>query len=144
MSNDLPALYLYAFWLVVVLGFLAYRFFAVALQHRRNMKALEVLQQYAQRGQDPPPAIAERLAGQILSSEDVATKKDASPAGRRDELLKLFMGFVFSACVAWGLHLWLVDSGGARWAIYASRAAMAFFGFGAFGQLLAALLTRQR
>jgi hypothetical protein len=135
--------YWYAFWLMGLLGFLAYQFLAVTLKHRRNMKALEVLKQYAEKGQEPPPSIAEQLAGQILNSEDAAVKKRGSTAAdRRNELVKLFIGFLFSACLAWGLNLWLTDSGGARWAIYASEAARAFFGFGAFGLLLAALLTR--
>ena len=143
MSDQLPALYWYVFWLVCLLGLLAYGFVAAAMTHRRNMKALEVLQQYAEKGQEPPPVIAERLAGQILNSEDTsATKRGSSPADRRDELLKLFIGFLFMACFAWGLNLWLVDSGSARWAIGASEVARAFFGFGSFGLLLAALLTR--
>jgi hypothetical protein len=143
MSDKLPALYWYVFWLVCVLGCLAYGFVAAAMQHRRNMKALDVLKQYAEQGQEPPPIIAERLAGQILSSEGGATKRGASPADRRDELLRSFIGFLFMACLAWGLKLWLVDSGSARWAIGASEAARAFFGFGSFGLLLAALLTRK-
>jgi len=142
MNDNLPALYWYAFWFVGLLGFLAYQVVAVALRHRRNMKALEILEQYAEKGQEPPP-IVEQLAGQILNSEDAVVKnRGASPADRRDELVKLFIGFLFSACLAWGLNLWLVDSGGASWAIYASEAARAFFGFGSFGLLLAALLTR--
>jgi len=143
MTENLPALYWYAFWLVGLLGFLAYQFLAVALKHRRNMKALEVLKQYAEHGQEPPSVIAEQLAGQILNSGDATVKKrGASPAERRDELVKLFIGFLFSACLAWALNLWLVDADAARWAIYASEAARAFFGFGSFGLLLAAVLTR--
>src|SRR5262245_19298937 len=145
MSDQLPALYWYVFWLVCVLGVLAYGFVATAMRHRRNMQALDLLKQYADKGQEPPPVIAERLAAQILNSEDtsVAMNRGSSPNDRRDELLKMFIGFLFSACVAWGLSLWLVDSGSARWAIHASEAAWAFFGFGAFGLLLAALLTRK-
>jgi hypothetical protein len=42
------------------------------------------------------------------------------------------------------LHYWLAETGGPTWAIVASRAAMAFFGFGAFGLLLASLITREK
>jgi len=140
MGEQLPAVYWYLFWAALAIGLMAFGFFDVAMRHRRNIKALEVLRTYAEKGGEPPPAIAEQLTKQILDSKGAA---NASPQRRRDELLGLFIGFVFMASVAAGLHAWLVDTDGARWAVHASSAARAFFGFGAFGFLLATLVTRK-
>ncbi|HJR71405.1 MAG TPA: hypothetical protein VKA43_15290 [Gammaproteobacteria bacterium] len=145
MGDQLPEVYWYAFWAAVAIGLMAFGFFQVALKHRRNIKALDVLKTYAEKGGEPPPAIVDELTKQILDSKGVASASanEASPQRRRDELLGLFIGFVFMASLAAGLRAWLVDTNGATWAIHASSAARAFFGFGAFGLLLATLVTRK-
>jgi hypothetical protein len=144
MGDHLPAIYWYVFWSAVATGLVAYGIFDVAMKHRRNIKALDILKTYAEKGGEPPPAIADQLTRQILGSKgSEASANDRSSQKRRDELLRLFIAFVFMACVASGLHAWLIDSGGARWAVHASFAARAFFGFGAFGLLLATLVTRK-
>jgi hypothetical protein len=145
MGDSLPAIYWYAFWAVLALGVMVYGFFEVAMKHRRNMKALDILKAYAEKGGEPPPAIVNELAKQILDPKFDANPLDSkgSPQKRRDELLGAFIGFVFAACVAAGLNAWLIDSDGSKWAVHASSAARSFFGFGAFGFLLATLLTRR-
>lgn len=147
MNGDLPEIYWYAAWMVLLAALVAWGFYTAITTHRRNMKALEILKVYAERGTAPPDAIADQLAKQILDSSkgSGAEKWSASSAReRRGALLQTFIGFLFCACIAWGLNSWLVDSGGARWAAYASQAAWAFFGFGAFGLLVAALLTHEK
>src|SRR5688572_18335221 len=146
MSDGLPEIYWYAFWAVLFLAFIAWGFYAAITTHRRNMKALEILKLDAEKGADRPAAIADQLAKQILNSPQSAGAQrwDSSGRARRDALLQTFIGFLFCACIAWGLNSWLVASEGAAWAVYASGAAWAFFGFGAFGLLVAALLTREK
>jgi hypothetical protein len=61
----------------------------------------------------------------------------------REHLVRSFIGFLFSACVIGGIHFWLAETDGPLWAIGAARAGMSFFGFGAFGLLLASLFMRK-
>ena len=145
MNDGLPEIYWFVFWMAVFLALVAWGFYTAITTHRRNMKALEVLKTYAEKGAAPPDAIADQLARQILSSPGSSAEKwNSSPRDRRNALLRSFIGFTFMSCVAWGLNSWLLDSEGAKWAIYASEAARAFFGFGAFGLLVAAVLTREK
>jgi hypothetical protein len=146
VSDGLPEIYWYGFWVGLVVVSAAWGFYSTITAHRRNMKALEVLKLYAEKGTAPPEALADRLAKQILSSPQSAEaeKMTASGLGRRGSLLQNFIGFLFCACVSWALAEWLIAEEAARWAIFASRAAFAFFGFGAFGLLAAALLTREK
>jgi hypothetical protein len=146
MSDGLPEIYWYGFWMLLLVVSAAWGFYSAITTHRRNMKALEILKLYAEKGAAPPQAIADQLAKQILGSAQNAgaDKGNASGLGRRDSLLQTFIGFLFCACLAWGLNSWLVAAEAAKWAIFASAAAWAFFGFGAFGLLVAALLTREK
>jgi hypothetical protein len=134
--SGLPAIYWYAFWIVAVAGALGFGFYVATITHRRNMKALEVLQSYAERGVEPPASIAEPLAAQIMDSRNTAKQWG------REHLVRSFVGFLFSASVIGGIYFWLAETDGPLWAIGASRAGMAFFGFGAFGLLLASLFSR--
>lgn len=131
-----PAIYWYVFWIVTLAGALGFGFYVATITHRRNMKALEVLKSYAERGVEPPASIAEPLAAQIMDS------RSSSKQWGRERLVRSFIGFLFSACVIGGIHFWLAETEGPLWAIRASRAGMSFFGFGAFGLLLASLFTR--
>jgi hypothetical protein len=122
---------------VALAGALGFGFYVATITHRRNMKALEILKSYAERGVEPPAAIAESLAAQIMGSAS------SSKRWGREQLVRSFIGFVFSACVIGGIHYWLAATTAPAWAVIASRAGMAFFGFGAFGLLLASLFTRK-
>jgi hypothetical protein len=146
MSNSLPQIYWYVFWLVVLFVFTAFQVYVATIRHRRNMKVLEILKTYAEKGAEPPAAIADQLAKKIADSDhnSPVSEKTTSPQERRSELLGLFIGFAFASCVAWGLKQWLVSVEGAKWATYASQAAFAFFGLGAAGFLILALLTRDK
>jgi hypothetical protein len=145
MKTGLPQIYWYVFWLVVFLVFCAFQVYVATIRHRRNMKALDILRTYAEKGAEPPPVIADHLAKEILDSDQGwSAAKDASPQQRRGALVQLFIGFTFASCLAWALNQWLVSIEGAKWAIFASRAAFSFFGFGAFGLLMVALFTRDK
>jgi len=137
--TDLPAIYWYLFWVGALLLTVVFGLYVATITHRRNMKALEILATYAERGTEPPPAVTEQLAKQIMEPQGNTSKYQGRAA-----LLRSFIGFLFSACSSGGLHTWLTQSGGPAWAIIAAQTAMAFFGFGAFGLLLATLLAREK
>jgi hypothetical protein len=62
----------------------------------------------------------------------------STPRGAR---LEQFTGFLFTACVIGGVAWWLVDSAGPAWAVYPTVSAAAFFGIGALGYLLTAVIS---
>jgi hypothetical protein len=138
VEGKLPEIYWYVFWIGVVVTFFSFGAWAGRGEHERRHKALDILKIYAEKGVEPPPAMMDQLTPPGMP-------RSVAPQGSsRAALLMGFLGFLFSACVAGGLHYWLVDSQGPSWAVYATQAAMAFFGFGSFGLLLAALLTRDK
>ncbi len=139
MEGKLPEIYWYVFWIGVVLISFGCAIWAGQGEHERRHKALDILKMYAERGAEPPAAMLEQLAQHAAGNQ--AGQK---PFQGRGLLLQAFIGFLFSACVAGGLHGWLEAGDAENWMVFASQAAMAFFGFGAFGLLLAALLTRDR
>ena len=140
MTAELPELYWYLFAVAALALAIAFGIYVATITHRRNMKALEILKTYAERGAEPPAPLADLLTKQMLESQAGSAAKFTD----RAELLRSFIGFLFSACVVGGIHYWLSDAQAPGWAIHASRAAMAFFGFGAFGLLLATVLTREK
>jgi hypothetical protein len=140
MSGQVPEIFWYLLLAGTLAGTIGYGLYVATIAHRRNMKALEVLKTYAEKGADPPASVVDELAKQTLAPRT----DDASKFQSRSAVLRSFIGFLFSACVTGGLHYWLADTEGPAWAIATSRAAMAFFGFGAFGLLLASLFAREK
>lgn len=140
MHDKLPQIYWYLFWIgVVILAFrMAYLGGKSAFLVR--MRALDILKTYAEKGTEPPPAMMEELAVQAFE------KKPSSSTGEipRSGLLMFFLGFLFMASVCWGARALLMSHGAPDWTVVTSTAAMAFFGLGAVGNLLAALFTRQK
>ena len=138
MPDKLPEIYWYLFWI----GFVVLAFRMAYLGGKAGfdikIKALDILKMYAEKGTEPPPAVMEHLAAEILE------KKAASKPDARATHLQGFIGFLFMACVSWGLYAWFDGRGGPAWAAIAAMACMAFFGLGAFGFLLATLITRQK
>ncbi len=138
MHDKLPEIYWYLFWIGFVI--LAFRMAYLGGKggYEVRMRALDILKSYAEKGTEPPPAMMEQLAVQAFE------KPSSSSEIPRSGLVMFFIGFLFMACALWGIRAWLMAHGGADWAVIASTAAMAFFGIGAAGNLLAALLTRQK
>ncbi len=141
MEGKLPEIYWYVFWIGVVLISFGSAYMAGRSGHERSMKALDILKMYAEKGIDPPPAMMEQVTRQVL---DAGKPGQPPQQGNRSAFMQGFIGFLFMACVAFGLHLWLSDVGEPRWAIFATQAAWTFFGFGSFGFLLATLFTREK
>jgi hypothetical protein len=136
----MPEIYWYVFWVGVVLIVTGLFIWGGIVAHRQSTEVLKILRSYADKGVEPPSALADQLAKQIL----------APPLGSRAErqtrraLLRGFLGALFTACVAWALNQWIVEQEGPSWLVYASWALFAFFGFTAFGLLLAAVTTREK
>jgi hypothetical protein len=139
VEGKLPEIYWYVFWIGLVIVSFGFAFWAGKGEHERRHKALDILKIYAEKGAEPPPAMMDQLTTRAFEGQNTGAPKDA-----RSALIQAFIGFLFMACVSGGLHFWLQDAAGPRWAIHASQAAMAFFGFGAAGFILAALLSRQK
>src|SRR5688500_16595342 len=140
MNGELPDIYWYVFFAAAIILTIAAVSFGGMLEHRRRMHALDILKMYAEKGAEPPPVIIERLAEQILESEKSASISQQ----RRGALMQGFIGFMFSACATCGIAWWLADTDGAPWAIIAMYCGTAFFGIGAAGMLLGALVTYAR
>ena len=75
MSSQVPPFLWFLFWVGLAIGVLSFGFFMAIIIHRGNMKALEVLRTYAEKGIEPPPAVVEMLTRQMGDT-------DASRAGR--------------------------------------------------------------
>jgi hypothetical protein len=140
MEGKLPEIYWYIFWIGVVIISFGAAYMAGRGGHQARMKALDILKMYAEKGAEPPPAMMEQLARQAFESSQPQTPKRQGRAA----LIQSFIGFVFMACVSYGFKMWLTDAEAPSWMIYAATGSYAFFGFGAFGFLLLALLTRDK
>jgi hypothetical protein len=140
MNGTLPVIYWYVFGAAAIgltIGIFAY---LGTLEHLRRMRALDILKMYAEKGAEPPQAITERLAEQILEPE----KTPSANRQRRGALIQGFTGFLFSACALGGLAWWLRDAGAPKLAIIATYSMTVFFSVGAVGMLLAALFSRDK
>jgi hypothetical protein len=140
MNGELPDIYWYVFFATAIVLTIGAVTFGGILEHRRRMRALDILKMYAERGAEPPPVITDRLAEQILESE----KSPSLRQKRQGALMQGFMGLLYSACATYGIGWWLTDTGGPQWAIIAMYCGTIFFGIGAAGMLLGALVTYSR
>jgi hypothetical protein len=138
MDGKLPEIFWYVFWIFFVLGCFGAAWVAGRNIHARRMKALDILRMYAEKGAEPPPAMMDRLAEQAYETP----KPGAPAADPRGALIQGFIGFTFMACILFAAKLWLQDARAPNWSIYAAQAGEAFFGFGAFGLIVAAIVTR--
>lgn len=138
MHGDLPEIYWYLFWIGLVI--LAFRMAYLGGKHGfdTKMKAIEILRMYAEKGTEPPPAMMDQLAKQAFEGPGQARQESSGG------LMMMFMSMLFMACVAWGVRAWLQGHAAAAWAPIAATAALAFFGIGAAGFLLAALVSSRK
>ena len=132
MTDQVPEIYWYLFWVGLAIVVEAFGFFMATIIHRRNMRVLDLLKSYADKGIEPPAAVAELLSQQVMDPTR------ASPRGAR---LERFTGFLFTGCVIGGVAWWLVNSAGPAWAVYPAVSAAVFFSVGALGFLLTAVIS---
>ena len=101
MNGEVPEIYWYVFWVGLAIVMEAFGFFMATIIHRRNMRVLDLLKSYADKGIEPPAAVAELLSQQVM---DPTRASKSSPRGAR---LERFVGFTFTACVIGGVAWWL-------------------------------------
>ena len=135
MSGDVPEMYWYLFWVGLAIVLEGFGFYMAFIIHRRNMKVLDLLKSYAEKGVEPPPGVAE-LLGEQMREPGQAWRSSA-----RGARLERFVGFLFTACVIGGVAWWLIDATGPPWAIYPAVTAAVFFSVAAVGFLLTAVVT---
>jgi hypothetical protein len=138
MHDKLPQIFWYLFWIGFVI--LAFRMAYLGGKggYDVKMKALEILRMYAEKGAEPPPGLVEQLTDRAFQKSPAA--KPEAPGS----LFGGFIGFLFTACLCWGLRTWFAGLDLPAWAGIAATGGMAFFGIGAAGFLLAALITRNK
>jgi hypothetical protein len=139
MHGKLPEIFWYLFWVGFVVLAFRMAYLGGKSGYDTRMRALDILKMYAEKGTEPPPAMMQQLAEQAFEQRSPAASKDP-----RAGWLVSFNSFLFMACVSWGLRAWLAGGGGPAWQTIAATAAMAFFGIGAFGFLLAVLVARPK
>jgi hypothetical protein len=137
MNTELPEIYWYLFWVGLAIVVEAFGFYMATIIHRKNMRVLDLLKSYADKGMEPPPAVAELLSTQ---ADDRGRAARATPRGAR---LEQFTGFLFTGCVIGGVAWWLVESAGPAWAVYPTVSAAVFFSVGAFGYLITAVVSAE-
>jgi hypothetical protein len=133
MSNEVPPMFWFLFWVGLSVGVLSFGFFMAIIIHRGNMKALEILRSYAEKGIEPPPAIVEMLTKHISSNEgEQAGREIGQKAGN-------FTGLLAAACAGGGVAWWRMNAGGPQWVVYLFAATALFFGVRAVAYLIAIL-----
>jgi hypothetical protein len=133
--SQVPPILWFLFWVGLAVGLLSFGFFMAIIIHRGNMKALDVLRAYAEKGIEPPPAVVEMLTRQIGETE-------AARAGREiGKKAGNFTGLLVAACVAGGVA-W--NEGGPQWVVYLFAISAVFWGVLAIRFLLAALTTSEK
>lgn len=140
MIGEIPEIYWFVLLGSAIVLTIAAITLGATLEHRRRMRALDILRMYAEKGAEPPALISERLAEQILEPE----KSPSLSQKRRGALMQGFMGLVYSACATYGIAWWLNTEDGPQWALIALYCGTAFFAISAAGMLLGALVTYAR
>jgi len=136
MNGKLPEIFWYLFWIGFVILAFRMAYLGGRSGHEKHMKALDILKLYAEKGAEPPPAMMDQLAAQIFAQAN--PKRDGAGG-----MMMTFLSLLFMACLSWGVRAWLDGRAAASWAPVAATAALAFFGIGAAGFLIAALLHRK-
>jgi hypothetical protein len=135
MTGSVPPMLWY---LLAFMAFAVFPLVMVVAIHRHRMKALEILRSYAEKGIEPPPAVAELLTKQVAEPGE---KWKATARGSR---LNTFVGHFFVACLFGGLAWWRTDAGGPDWAVYVAAGSALFFGVTGLGFLVAALFSSDK
>jgi hypothetical protein len=120
MEGKLPEIYWYIFWIGFVLVMTGGMAFAGIINHRRNMKALDILKMYAEKGIEPPPAVFEALA---RPAHEQHKPQEAKTAGQQAGItagvrLGNFIGSLFGAGMTGGLAWWAAENKGPEWLFY--------------------------
>lgn len=137
MTAPVPPMLWFLFWAGLSAGVISFGFFMAIIIHRGNMKTLEILRAYAEKGIEPPPAVLEILSRQMGDTE-------AAHAGREiGRKAGNFAGLVVAACAGGGIAWWRMNAGGPQWVVYVFGVSAVFFGVRAMAFLWAALTSEK-
>ncbi len=136
MSGHVPDMLWYLFWVALALAMTAWVWTMTILTYRGRMRALEILKTYAERGAEPPPAIAEPLLRQLSERSQAAR-----PSPRMRHLTQLCSS-LFMAGAAAAIAWWRLEAiGRMDWTVYLPVAVAVTCAAGAVGSLAAAMLS---
>ena len=138
MNGGVPPVFWFLFWVGLAVGILSFGFFMAIIIHRGNMKALEVLKAYAEKGVEPPPAILEMLNRRMGDSDAAQTGREIGKRAGN------FTALLVSACVAGGIAWWRMNEGGPQWVVYSFGLIAVFWGVRALTYLLTSLSTSEK
>jgi hypothetical protein len=138
MSSQVPPIFWFLFWVGLAVGVLSFGFFMAIIIHRGNMRVLEILRAYAEKGIEPPQSVLEMLNRQMGETE-------AARAGREiGKKAGSFSGLLVAACVAGGIAWWRMNEGGPQWVVYFFALAAVFWGVLAIRFFVAALPSSEK
>jgi hypothetical protein len=111
-------------------------------QHRLNLKILDILRMYAEKGIEPPPAVMEQLTKQLSPPKAEQAKQSATKAG---VLLGKFVGGITAAGLTGGVAWWwFAEAREPEWIGYAAVVVTIGAVAGAVSQLIAAIVTPEK
>jgi hypothetical protein len=117
--DKLPEIYWYVFWVFFVLMSFGGMIFGGILQHRRNMRSLDILKMYAEKGVEPPPAVFEALTKHHDQSKAQEAKTVGQQAGVTAGVrLGNFVGSLFGAGMTGGFAWWAAENHAPEWLFY--------------------------
>ncbi len=138
MSAQVPPMYWFIFWVGLSVGILSFGFFMAVIIHRANMKTLEILRAYAEKGMEPPLVVIEALNRQRGESHDAdAGRELGRKAGN-------FTGLLVSAGVSGGIAWWAMNQGAPQWVVYLFGCLTLFWGVRAISYLFAAFVKSEK
>jgi hypothetical protein len=137
MQGNVPELA----WYLLAVGFVV---FAVILPiwlgiwtgHRVQMRALQLLKTYAEKGEEPPAAVLEAA----FRGSPAGTLPARPRAGRADQMERFVWAAACAASAA-GVAWWRSAAGGPAWVVYAAVIAAAVLAVGALARLVAAIFS---
>lgn len=142
MEGKLPEIYWYVFWVGFVLIAFAGMIWGGRNTHKINMKTLEILRIYAEKGIEPPPSIMEPLTRQLLDPHKQQAKQQAT---RQAILLGQFAGGISAAAVTGGIGWWWAsEKYEPAWVVYAAAVVAIAAVAGAVSRLIAAIVTHDK
>jgi len=142
MEGKLPEIYWYVFWVGCVLLSALGMWWGGRNTHNVNMKILEIMRMYAEKGIEPPASVMEPLTRQLLDPHKQQAKQQAT---RQAILLGQFAGGISAAAVTGGIGWWWAsEKYEPTWVVYAAGIVAIAAVAGAVSRLIAAIVTHDK
>lgn len=126
-------------WYLLAVGFVLFAvvlpiWFGIWTGHSVQVRALQLLRTYAEKGEEPPAAVLEAA----FRGSPAGTKR-ARPRAARAEQMERFVWAAACAAAAAGVAWWRSAAGGPAWVVYAAGIAAAVLAAGALARLVVAI-----